>query len=178
MDEIYPISEDTLLLLDHVKCGERVLEIGTGNGAIAIECAKKGSEVIAVDIDKEVVENLQRKARDMNLSIIVKISNLFENVNGKFDTIIFNPPYLPGNAEDIKDLQWAGGGEYGDEIILKFLEEAYFHLEDNGEIYIILSSFNRMDEIKKHPYIFEKIAELKLSFHTIYLYRLRKKLKR
>ncbi len=172
--DIYPISEDTLLMLKNIQCRARVLEIGTGNGFIAMHCAQKGSYVLAVDIDKDAIENLKNIAKERNLKIEAKVSNLFENVDGKFDTIIFNPPYLPGNAENIKDLQWAGGGKYGDEIIIRFLNDAYKYLNEEGEIYIILSSFNRIAKITKMPYKFEKLDTLKLSFHEIYLYRAKK----
>ncbi len=169
----YPVSEDTLLILRNLHCGKRTLEMGTGNGAIAVECAKRGSKVTAVDIDREAIEELQALAKEMHLEIEARISNLFENVCGKFDVIIFNPPYLPGDAKSLEDLQWAGGGEYGDEIIMKFLREARYYLEDEGVIYLILSSFNRIDEIKKMPYHFELVDKLKLSFHEIYLYRVK-----
>ncbi len=170
----YPISEDTLLLLDSIKCGKRVLEMGTGNGLIAMECARRGSAVTAVDIDLEALKKLDKEAKKQGLSITTVHSDLFEKVTGVFDTIIFNPPYLPGDAEEIEDLQWAGGGEYGDEIIMRFLENAHRFLSENGEIYIVLSSFNRIDLIKSMPYDFEKISELKLSFHTIFVYKLKK----
>ena len=174
--DIYPISEDTLLLLDNVRCGKRVLEIGTGNGAVAMRCAREGSEVVAVDIDEDAVKNLKKLSQEINLNVEVRVSDLFENVEGKFDTIIFNPPYLPGDAKELKDLQWAGGGEHGDEVIMRFLRDAWRYLEDEGEIYIILSSFNRIEKMKKLPYHFEKLKELKLSFHSIFLYKLRKKI--
>jgi len=169
----YPVSEDTLLILDHLKCGKKVLDMGTGNGVIAIECAKRGSQVTAVDIDPKAVMKLKKIAEEENLKIEAFVSNLFENVNGKFDTIIFNPPYLPGNAVELEDLQWAGGGEYGDEIILRFLTQAKEYLKEDGEIYIILSSFNRIERIKNLPYQFELLATKKFSFHEIYLYRLK-----
>ncbi len=170
---VYPASEDTLLLLDNVKCGKKVLEIGTGSGIIAKECASRGSEVIAVDISGEVVEKLRDEVNARGIDVKVFRSDLFENVEGKFDTIIFNPPYLPGDAAELDDLQWAGGGEHGDEIIMRFLDEAWKYLEENGEIYIVLSSFNRIEMIKeKYPYRFERIAEMKLAFHEIYVYRL------
>ncbi len=170
--EIYEPAEDTYLLLDNIKCGKKVLDMGTGSGIIAIECAKQGAKVVAVDIDEDAVKRLKKIAADKNLNIQAVQSNLFENVEGKYDTIIFNPPYLPGNAENIKDLQWAGGGEYGDEIILRFLDEAKNYLDENGEIYIVLSSFNRLDLVFSKPYRFRKIAERKLAFHTIYVYKL------
>ena len=170
----YPPSEDTFLLLDNLRCGKEVLEIGTGSGIIAMECAKRGSEVTAVDIDENAIAELKKRAEEEGIKIHAFLSDLFENVTGKFDTIIFNPPYLPGDAKEIEDLQWAGGGEHGDEIIMRFLSDAWRYLKDGGEIYIILSSFNRIEKMKKFPYRFELLAELKLSFHKIFLYRLRR----
>ncbi len=169
---IYEPAEDTYLLLDNIKCGKRVLDMGTGSGIIAIECAKQGAKVVAVDIDEDAVKRLKNIVAEKNLNIQVVQSNLFENVDGKYDTIIFNPPYLPGDAENIKDLQWAGGGEHGDEIILRFLDEAENYLDEDGVIYIILSSFNRLDLVFSRPYRFQKIAKRKLAFHTIYVYKL------
>ena len=141
-----------------------------------MRCAREGSEVVAVDIDEDAVKNLKKLYQEINLNVEVRVSDLFENVEGKFDTIIFNPPYLPGGAKELKDLQWAGGGEHGDEVIMRFLRDAWRYLEDEGEIYIILSSFNRIEKMKKLPYHFEKLKELKLSFHSIFLYKLRKKI--
>ncbi len=149
--------------------------MGTGSGIIAIECARRGSFVTAVDIDPVVVDKLKKIAKSENLSIEVIQSDLFANVSGRYDTIIFNPPYLPGEPKDIVDRQWAGGGEHGDETIIEFLKHAGEHLFDNGEIYIILSSFNRLNLIFSFPYEFTKLAELKLAFHSIFLYRLKKR---
>jgi release factor glutamine methyltransferase len=172
----YPVSEDTLLLLDYVPCRGRILDMGTGNGSFALKCARKGNEVVAVDIEPEAVNYVRSMASREGLNIKVILSDLFENVDGKFDTITFNPPYLPGEAKEIEDLQWAGGGEYGDEVIMKFLGEVSNHMKDDARVYIILSSFNRIDEIKKFPFSFKLIAEKKLSFHKICLYELAKKI--
>ena len=172
----YPVSEDTLLLLDHVPCRGRVLEMGTGNGSFALKCAKHGNEVVAADIDPQAVEYVRRLAAKEGLKIETILSDLFENVNEKFDTIVFNPPYLPGDARDIEDLQWAGGGEHGDEVMMRFLRDVQNYMRDDARVYIILSSFNRMEEIMKFPFTFNLLAERKFSFHDIYLYELAKKI--
>ncbi len=143
--------------------------MGTGSGIIAMECAKRGSKIVAVDVDPIAVEKLKEKIKSNGMKIDVRVSDLFENVPEKFDTIIFNPPYLPGEAGDIIDYQWAGGGEHGDEIIVQFLRDAKEHLNEGGKIFIILSSFNRIEEISKMGYKMEMIDKLKLSFHEIYL---------
>ena len=148
--------------------------MGTGSGEIAIACAKRGTKVTAVDIDARAVARLRRIIKDMKLDIKVIQSDLFENIEEKFDTIIFNPPYLPGNPREIEDYQWAGGEKYGDEIIMRFLGEANEYLKDNGYIFIVLSSFNRLKKIFSYDYVFNRMAVLKLSFHEIYIYRLQK----
>ena len=161
-----------MLLLDNISCGKRVLDMGTGNGAISIKCAQKGSEVTAVDIDPEPLKNLEKIAKERNLPIRVVHSDLFANVKGKYDTIVFNPPYLPGDAERIEELQWAGGGEYGDEILFRFLRDAKNYLEDGGKIYVIVSSFNRIERIESMGYVMKCLGKKKFAFHEIYLYEL------
>ncbi len=170
----YPVSEDTLLLLDNVECRGRVLDMGTGNGSIALKCARERCEVVAVDLDPEAIEEVMEKARREGLKIKTILSDLFQNVEGKFDTIVFNPPYLPGDPKDVEELQWAGGGKHGDETVIRFLEEAKNYLNEDGRIYIILSSFNRIEKIREMLYRFTLLATKKFSFHEIYLYELRK----
>ena len=58
-------------------------------------------------------------------------SDLFENIKGKFDLIIFNPPYLPEDSEEPEDSEIATtGGVKGNEIILRFLKEAKEYIEE------------------------------------------------
>ncbi len=147
--------------------------MGTGNGELAIECARWGAKVTAVDIDPDALEYARNRVEMEGLKIEFIRSNLFENVRGTYDTIIFNPPYLPEEATSVKDLQWAGG-KYGDDITIRFLEDAWKYLKERGEIYLILSSFNRINKILSMPYRFQMIESVKLSFHKIYLYRAKK----
>ena len=50
------------------------------------------------------------------------VSNLFDNVKGFFNWIVFNPPYLPSEG-DLHDHTW-DGGQSGAEIIERFLKDA------------------------------------------------------
>ncbi len=161
-----------MLLMDNIRCGKRVLDMGTGNGAISIKCAQEGSTVTAVDIDPEALKNLEKIARERNLPIQAVHSDLFAKVEGKYDTIVFNPPYLPGDAKTLEELQWAGGGEYGDEILFQFLREARNYLVEGGTIYVIVSSFNRIERIESMGYTMKCLGKKKFAFHEIYLYEL------
>jgi len=68
---VYPPSEDSYLLLQYLDIGkEKMLEIGTGTGIIALHAAKKGADVTAVDKNGKAVSNALRnaKANGINMS--------------------------------------------------------------------------------------------------------------
>lgn len=84
---------------------ESILDIGTGTGAIALSLAKniEGSFVIGSDIEQKAL-SLARKNKELtgikNVDFIK--SDLFKNIEGKFDLIISNPPYI--NKKDYEAL--------------------------------------------------------------------------
>lgn len=162
---IYAPDEDTFFLLDSVIPRGKVLEMGAGSGYISIEIAKKGYDVTAVDLDAESIEMIKKVSN--NVKTIV--SDLFKCVNGRFDTIIFNPPYLPGTIDDDRTIY---GGKNGQEIVEQFLDQADAHLEKNGKIFIILSSFNDIESLERRfkNFCFRRIGEKKFAFHSIYVY--------
>ncbi len=63
-ENVYEPAEDTFLLADNlmVKKSDKVLEIGTGTGIIAIIASKKAKNVVAVDINKYAVECAQKNS--------------------------------------------------------------------------------------------------------------------
>ncbi len=81
------------------KRGARILDVGTGSGAIAVALAKKveGAEVVAVDISEKALqiaaENVARHSANVTL---VKADALGDMTHlGQFDIIVSNPPYIP-----------------------------------------------------------------------------------
>lgn len=81
------------------KRGARILDVGTGSGAIAVALAKKveGAEVVAVDISEKALqiaaENVARHSANVTL---VKADALGDMSHlGQFDIIVSNPPYIP-----------------------------------------------------------------------------------
>jgi release factor glutamine methyltransferase len=92
----------------------------------------------------------------------------------KFDTIIFNPPYLPDDEMD-KDIA-LDGGKFGHEIIERFLSEAKKYLNANGIILIIFSSKTGKEQvdslIEKNGFKSEELEKIHVFFEDIYCYKL------
>jgi release factor glutamine methyltransferase len=82
-------------VLKEVKETDRVLDMGTGSGIQAILAASKSTNVIAVDVNPFAVKYAKLNVKLNGLSSRVKVvkSDLFKNVKGKFDLIIFDPPF-------------------------------------------------------------------------------------
>lgn len=87
--------------------GARILDIGTGSGAIAISLAKlvKESEVVAVDISTEALKIAQRNAERLGAKVEFVEADALGDLSrlGEFDIIVSNPPYIP--QSDIVDMR-------------------------------------------------------------------------
>lgn len=171
---VYKPSEDTFLMLDLIGelnlNGKEVLDMGTGNGEIALKAAEQGARVTAVDIDPEAISYTLEKIKRESKSdqVTVKQSDLFENVDKTFDVIFFNPPYVPSTEKNYVDLD---GGETGNEVAEKFLESADKYLKDKGCAYLLTSSLgdqlvteNRsLEEVKSKSLWFEDLTVWKFN---------------
>jgi len=132
---VYEPAEDSELLKKYVEklAKGTVLDMGTGSGIQAIATSKKADKVLAVDINPDALK--VAKANSKGLKITFKESDLFSNVKTKFDTIIFNPPYLPLDEREPIDSRFATtGGKHGYELLSKFFSQANDYLEEHGII--------------------------------------------
>lgn len=91
-----------LILQENSRAGLRVLDIGTGSGAIAISLAKERPdwELVAVDISPEALVLAQENAASNHVSVQFLHSDLFQAVSGQFDIIVSNPPYISPDDKD------------------------------------------------------------------------------
>ena len=84
---------------------QKILDLCTGSGAIAISLSKKfpDAEIIGADISEKALEVAQKNAKNLDANVKFIKSNLFENIpKTKFDIIVSNPPYI--KKEDIQYL--------------------------------------------------------------------------
>lgn len=78
----------------------KILDLGTGSGAIAITLKKKLSSFVdAVDISKEALEVAKENSIENNVKINFIHSNMLEKIDKKYDLIISNPPYISYDEE-------------------------------------------------------------------------------
>ena len=72
-----------------------ILDLGTGSGAISIALGKKlDSNITAVDILDDALELAKINAKENNLDIKFIKSDILDDVTGKYDIVISNPPYI------------------------------------------------------------------------------------
>lgn len=78
----------------------KVVDIGTGSGAIAITLKKKlNAELTATDISNEALEVAKENALINNVQIDFKLGNLLEPLDEKYDILVSNPPYIAYDEE-------------------------------------------------------------------------------
>jgi|TARA_Y100000296_G_C5030128_1_gene184377 release factor glutamine methyltransferase len=178
MNEIYYPEEDSYLLskvlekkipkLLSKNQDLTFLEIGSGSGIqlkTALKSGIKKQNIFSCDINQVAVEH----CKGLNFNCVY--SDLFENIKSKYDLIIFNPPYLPEDSQEPKDSKISTtGGEKGSEIINKFLKQAKNHLNENGKIFLLISSLTK--EINYLDYDKNILAKKKLFYEELSVWEL------
>jgi ribosomal protein L3 glutamine methyltransferase len=125
----------------------RVLDVGTGSGCIAIACAyaMPWAEVVAVDIDAGARAVAQRNVESHGLQgqVSVVASDVLNGVDGHFDLIVSNPPYVPPSSigqlpEEFMREPRLGldGGADGLDIVRRLLSGATDMLNANGGLFV------------------------------------------
>ncbi|MBI2140969.1 methyltransferase [Candidatus Woesearchaeota archaeon] len=179
---IYDPAEDSQLLAAAVEqyAHGKVLDMGTGSGIQAITAAKKKKvkSVVAADVNDDALKYAAAAAGKEKVArkITFVKSDLFSSIKGKFDTLIFNPPYLPQD-KGIEDAA-IYGGRHGYETLQRFIGGCREYLKDNGIILIVFSSRTnkqKVDEaIEGSCLEFEELEQKHLFFETLYTYSIGK----
>ena len=92
---------ETELLVELAEDGQRVLDVGTGSGAVALAIAqeRKDVRVTGIDSSPDAIDLARRNAERTGLAVEFMIADLI--VGGPYDLIVSNPPY-------VRDSEWAG----------------------------------------------------------------------
>jgi release factor glutamine methyltransferase len=180
--EIYQPAEDSYLMSKILK--EKLpdilnknpnltfLEIGAGSGInleTILNLGIKKENILSCDINQDSVNHCKK------LGFNCIYSDLFQNIKGIYDVIIFNPPYLPHEEDEPKESQISTtGGKRGNEIIINFLKQAKSHLKKDGLIFLITSSLSPKINFKKLGYFSKEISHENFFFEKIYIWEISK----
>ncbi|MEG2457671.1 MAG: methyltransferase [Bacilli bacterium] len=106
-----------------------ILDVGCGYGVIGISIVKlRGGKLVATDVNSRCVHLTNMNIKDLKVNGNAIYSNIYEEVNQKFDVVITNPPIRAGKS-----------------VYLSILENAYKYLNDDGELWFVI----RKDQGKK-----------------------------
>ena len=161
-DVLCPRPETELLVeqaLKYIKDDSKVLDLCTGSGCIAIAVAgKTNAKVTASDISEKALavakSNVAKHSFDDRIEVVE--SNLFEKLEGKFDVIISNPPYIPTKEietldKEVKEFDPVialDGGEDGLDFYRAIASKVNDYLNKDGVIFMECGE-NQAEEIAK-----------------------------
>ena len=175
-ENVYPPSEDSQFLIESldVREGEKILEIGCGSGIVSMHCASNGASVTCVDINPDAVELTKKNFSDNDLKAEILHSDLYSSVNGRFDTIVFNLPYLPVDDEGMLAKAWSGG-EDGMGPLPELLKGSKDRLLPGGRVVIVVSSLMDQDRLSSllEDYEVRELGSLQLFFETLRVLEIR-----
>lgn len=137
---LFHTSEALIMYLDGVSLEPdmTVLDMGTGSGIGAIAAARRGAQVVAVDISPEAVRCARINAllNRVEDSIDVRCGDLFQPVAGeRFDLVLFNPPFYAGKPRESWEHAWRSEG-----VLERFARELPAVLNPAGRALLIVSS--------------------------------------
>ena len=135
-----------LILTENPEKNLKVLDIGTGSGAIALALAKNRPDwsVTAADISQEALDLSLENAKAQNLNLSFIKSDCFSEISSKYDIIVSNPPYISRADEVEVGLNVLHSephlalfaDEDGLAIYRRIGEDSKDYLNDGGKIYL------------------------------------------
>ena len=152
-EDMYHFNTDTCLLGEFIKInkGDKVLDVGTNNGALLVFIINKGGIACGIEINKQALEIAKLTLKENNFEATL-INQDFKTylANEKYDVIVSNPPYFSSKEEKQKNqnehLKIARHEEMLD--LKSLCASIANNLKEDGKVYLVHRP-NRLDDIEK-----------------------------
>lgn len=153
-EDMYHFNTDTCLLGEFMKInkGDKVLDVGTNNGALLVFIINKGGIAFGIEINKQALEIAKLTLKENNFEATL-INQDFKTylANEKYDVIVSNPPYFSSKEEKQKNqnehLKIARHEEMLD--LKSLCASIANNLKEDGKVYLVHRP-NRLDDIEKN----------------------------
>jgi len=153
-EDMYHFNTDTCLLGEFINInkGDKVLDVGTNNGALLVFIINKGGIACGIEINKQALEIAKLTLKENNFEATL-INQDFKTylANEKYDVIVSNPPYFSSKEEKQKNqnehLKIARHEEMLD--LKSLCVSIANNLKEDGKVYLVHRP-NRLDDIEKN----------------------------
>ena len=163
--EVMPVTPMSHLLgeavLAEVRPGDTVLDMGTGSGVNAVLAASRGARVLAVDVSQPALDAARLNALRNGVAerVEVRRSDVFSDVDSRFDLIVFDPPFRWFKPRSLTEVAMA---DEGYRALTRFFREAREHLTDEGRMLIFFGTSGDVGYLEQlmgqHGFTWESIA--------------------
>lgn len=153
IDKCFPITNDAIIIAeyilnDNINNKFNMCEIGTGSGYISLKLRNKFSKIIAVDINKESINNLLKNIYNLKIDNI-ELKNIdINNYVGKFDVIVSNPPFFKMNEGKLPEDSIKLISKFEYRLNLEQLIRKTFDLLNKEGIFYFIYPISRLEEVK------------------------------
>jgi release factor glutamine methyltransferase len=165
----FETSPDTLIPRQDTEClveeamkelhdGMEILDLCCGTGCILLSLLKYSNDCkgFGVDLNESAVELAKKNAKNLGIEAEFAVSDLFEAVDGKYDVITSNPPYIPTKVIETLDpevksfepMTALDGGEDGLDFYRVIAAEAKNYLKRGGMIFLEIG-FDQGEDVSK-----------------------------
>jgi len=142
-------------LLQNLPNGAKLLDLCCGSGVLGITAAlNKQAKVTLADLSKEALKVAKRNAKLNKVRADIVHTDMFQNIKGKFDAIVCNPPYIPSqdiatldeSVRNYEPIMALDGGEDGLDFYRILAEQAPNYLEKNG-LLVLEIGYNQGNDV-------------------------------